>query len=262
MITLSNALDANGYQVKNVGLPTDPGDVVTKAFAEQLLNNRTWKDPVRVAVGSNVSVAAPGSSLDGVAMNAGDSVLLYGQTAQAENGAYTWNGPSIPMTRRTDSDTGTEVRPGTTYPVTEGTSADRYAILITDGVVTIGTTALGFLIMSNTGQTYGATNGVQLANGNFSLLLDTNSGLIVTASGLKIDPSVLARKYATNIGNGSATMIQVVHNLGTRDVVTGLYHIATGRKWVEDLELVDANTFNLHFGAAPASSALRLAVQG
>ncbi len=64
---------------------------------------------VRVASGKNVNLASPGATLDGITMGIGYRVLLIGQTSAAENGVYIWNGPTNPMTRATDADSGAEL---------------------------------------------------------------------------------------------------------------------------------------------------------
>lgn len=63
-----------------------------------------WKDAVVVALDSNVTISAPGSSLDGLSMTAGDRVLLLGQTDPSKNGIYNWNSAGGAMTRAVDMD--------------------------------------------------------------------------------------------------------------------------------------------------------------
>lgn len=72
--------------------------------------NGTYPNPVQrknaglwAAVGmtTNVNTASPGATLDGVAMNAGDIVLLLAQTTVAQNGPWVWNGAAVAMTRPT-----------------------------------------------------------------------------------------------------------------------------------------------------------------
>ena len=60
---------------------------------------------VRVAAQSNLTLAAPGASIDGIAMAAGDRVLVKSQASTAENGIYVWNGAAVPMTRAADAGT-------------------------------------------------------------------------------------------------------------------------------------------------------------
>lgn len=114
------------------------------AYVQTSLFTQNWKTPVRVAVGSNVNIASPGASLDGIAMVADDRVLLFAQTTASQNGAYVWNGPGTPMTRTTDFDGSGEVIDGAVFPINEGTLADKYYKLSTNNPITIGTTALVF----------------------------------------------------------------------------------------------------------------------
>jgi hypothetical protein len=96
------------------------------------------------AVGvANVVVSAPGATLDGVALAAGDRVLLTAQTTASQNGLWQWNGAAVAMTRTTDyptsstdhaaADVVVEVREGTLYSTT------RWR-LTTAGAITIDTT--------------------------------------------------------------------------------------------------------------------------
>ena len=48
--------------------------------------------PARVATTGNISLSAPGATIDGVTMVAGDYVLVWLQTTQMQNGTYIWNG--------------------------------------------------------------------------------------------------------------------------------------------------------------------------
>lgn len=64
---------------------------------------------VLVAAQSNLNLAAPGASIDGVVMVAGDRVLLKSQTNSAENGIYVWTAPAAALTRAADADTAPEL---------------------------------------------------------------------------------------------------------------------------------------------------------
>jgi hypothetical protein len=65
-----------------------------------------WPTPrrlmARVVAVANVAVAAPGATIDGITLVAGDRVLLTAQGTGAENGVWTWNGSTVAMTRPVD----------------------------------------------------------------------------------------------------------------------------------------------------------------
>jgi type II secretory pathway pseudopilin PulG len=79
---------------------------------------------VRVVSQTNLNLVAPGGIVDGVAMLAGDRVLVKNQTNAAENGIYVWNGAAIPMTRAADADAAAELAGAMTQSM-EGSQVGR-----------------------------------------------------------------------------------------------------------------------------------------
>lgn len=75
---------------------------------------------VRVGTTGNLDLAAPGATIDGVVLVAGDRVLIKDQAAPSENGIYTWNGSASLMTRATDADSTIELA-GMLVEVAQGT---------------------------------------------------------------------------------------------------------------------------------------------
>lgn len=102
-----------------------------------LASGQVIKGSVRAAVGTNITVAAPGSTLDGLAAAAGELFWLYGQTTGTENGPYVFNGAAVPMTRATNWDTIGEAVLGSYWVVREGSKADKF-LLLTNDTFTLG----------------------------------------------------------------------------------------------------------------------------
>lgn len=72
-----------------------------------------------------------------------------------------------------------------------------------------------------------------------------------------------AGKYSTNLGNGSATQFTVTHNLGSMDVVVGIRETAPPYNVVyADVQIIDANSVRVLFGAAPSSGQYRATIIG
>lgn len=104
-----------------------------------------YKDSVRVATRSNVNLAANTISLDGISLNDKDRVLLAGQTNQSQNGIYVWSVSTSKLTRSDDADSIFELSAGNKVYVEEGNTQGKSSwTLITQGVITPGTTALVF----------------------------------------------------------------------------------------------------------------------
>lgn len=71
------------------------------------------------------------------------------------------------------------------------------------------------------------------------------------------------KKYAVNVGDGTATTITVPHGLGTMDVSVTLREAATPYNVViTDIQIVDANNIKLLFATAPTSNQYRAVVIG
>lgn len=71
------------------------------------------------------------------------------------------------------------------------------------------------------------------------------------------------KKYAANVGNGTATEITVTHNLGTQDVTVLLRENASPYSQVFcDVQVISTTQIKLLFATAPASNAYRVIVTG
>lgn len=253
-------IDLNNQKITSLGDPTGNTDAANKQYVDNVARGLYWKQPVRAASTANVSVTSPGASIDGVTLTSGDRVLLKAQTAGAENGIYVWTGAATALTRAVDADNGTELNPGTAVTITEGTvNGDKVFMIISDGAVTIGTTATTWGQFGG-GITYTAGNGINVAGTVITAVATT--GITVTGSGIGIDASVVTRKYAASVGNGSLTSIAVNHALGSRDVMVQVYDNATYDTVECDVVRTDTNNVTLTFASAPAASAYRCVVQG
>lgn len=66
--------------------------------------------------------------------------------------------------------------------------------------------------------------------------------------------------FATSIGDGVASSYNVVHNLGTLDVIVGVYEVATNHDVFTDVARVDANTVSVSFGGVISTNSHRVVV--
>src|SRR5262245_33797759 len=116
-------LDFNN-QARVTGLldPSAAQDAATKAYVDANVEGLAWKDSCRVSTQSNLNLAAPGATIDGITMTTGDRVLVRSQSTGSENGIYVWNGSATPATRSADCSTAAELE-AAVVTVEEGTSA-------------------------------------------------------------------------------------------------------------------------------------------
>lgn len=201
---------------------------------------------------------AAGSVIDGYTLVLGNRILIKNQANAAENGIYTVNSTGAPS-RSADGATG-ELLTNTTTRVNNGSvNIDTAWTLTTTGTITVGTTPQTW-VRSDSGTPYSAGNGLSLNSNTFAV--NAGAGIIADGTSTRIDPTVVVRKYAIDIGDGTSTTITVTHSLGSMDVVTVLYNKSTGE--VVDTDIVNAttNTVTLTFASAPGTAAYRAVVHG
>jgi phage-related tail fiber protein len=131
-----------------VQLKIDPSVVlatrefVTTTVAAELAKLDT-KASVKAAATANLAALSGLQTVDGVALAAGDRVLVKNQAAGTANGIYVVAAGA--WARAADADANSEVTPGLLVAVEQGTeNTDTVWQLTTDAPITIGTTALTF----------------------------------------------------------------------------------------------------------------------
>lgn len=249
----------NGNAITGIADPSAATDAASKQYVDNVARGLTWKASVRAASTANVNIASAPSTLDGVTLANGDRVLLKNQTAPAENGIRVFTAAAAALARAVDADSSAEVPPGMAVTVTEGTvHADQVWILTTNAAITLDTTSLAF---SQLGGGTAITAGAGLT-GTSTFAVGAGTGIVVNADDVAIDPNVVVRKFAANIGDGSTTALVVTHNLGTRDVQVQIYRNSSPWDTVyPEVERTDANTVTCRFSAAPTSAQYRAVVQ-
>jgi hypothetical protein len=255
-------IDLANQKAINLADGSNPTDAVTKQQLDAAVRGLDWKASVRAASTANVSLAAPGTTLDGVTLASGDRILLLAQTTGSQNGIYVWTGSAAALTRATDADASAEVTGGMAVTVTEGTvNADKVFVLTTNDPITLDTTSLAFSQLGGGGSTYTNGNGIALAGNVFSILLDSSPGLLLSGTGLKVDPAyaALAKRYAIDVPSGSTTAT-ITHNLGSTDVIVAIYDKAAKAEVECDVVTTDSNTVTLTFAVAPTSGQYRAVV--
>lgn len=257
----------NNFKITNLADPVADTDASNKRYVDNAIAGIPWKDEVIAAtVGSNITLSggAP-NTLDGVSLAANNRILVKDQTTTSQNGIYVIStlgtGSNGTWTRATDADTDAEMRGMAVFVVSGTTLAGNRYVSTNTGPITVGTTGITFALFGAS-TSYTASNGVQLVGSDLSVKLDTSSGLSTSASGLKIDTSVVARKYSVAIGDGSSTTITVTHNLNTRDVHVNVYDASTYTGVITDWVANGVNTVQITFATAPTSGQYRTTIIG
>lgn len=149
--------------------PTSALHPVTLQYLQGILEGRDPKENVRAATTANITLSGL-LTVDGVALAAGDRVLVKNQTTANQNGLYAVAAGA--WTRTLDANTAQKISGMYVYVSEGATQAETGWSLYTDVAITLGTTALTF------GQTYGPGS------------VQAGDGLTRTLNALSVNPAV------------------------------------------------------------------------
>jgi len=204
-------------------LPTS-GTLATQAYVDGVATGLDVKASVRAATTANITLSGT-QTIDGVAVIAGNRVLVKNQSTASQNGIYV--AAAGAWSRATDADTDAEVTSGLFTFVEEGTvNADSGYILQTENPITVGTTALAFVQFSGAGQ---ITAGEALTKtGNTLDVAVDGSTIEVSADALRVkDAGITAAKLALNAVDLAGT--KITGTLGLTNGGTGGTSASTAR---------------------------------
>lgn len=262
----TNNLDFNGIRVTNLAAPVSPSDAANKSYVDNARAGISVKDPVRVVSQGNVNLANPGATIDGVAMNAGDRVLLVAQNNGTQNGIYVWSGASDALTVPNDADSSGDIPDGAIVAVAEGTSANYQYMQEGASGGAPGSWTQDWRVFAIGGQTYTAGNGLSITGTEFSLAAPVS----VANGGTGAATPVQARanlgattKYAGDLGALSAGVTYTInHGLNTTDVVPVFKTTDDNRVIELDWATTGANTIAVYSDLSMAAGAVRVVAVG
>lgn len=193
MAAPTNPVAFNGQRATGLADPSSAQDAATRAYVDAqlagLVSGQTLKGAVRVSTNSNITLTAPGTTIDGVTMAVNDIFLAYGQTTGSQNGPYIYNGSAVGATRATNWDSSGEAVLGSYWIVREGTRKDNFAVMTNDTSFTLGTDTLAIAHMSST-----------------------------PAGGIA---------FEQDLGDGSSVAFTLTHNFGTKAVLVTVFRNAS-----------------------------------
>jgi hypothetical protein len=247
------AVAMNGQKMTGMADPTQPQDSATKAYVDATSVGLDVKPSVRVATTANITLSAP-QTVDGVAVIAGDRVLVKNQGTATQNGIYVVAAGA--WTRAIDFNTSALASPGAFTFTEEGSQSDTGWTLITNAPITLDTTGLTFTQFSGAGA-WTAGDGMTQSATTFNVV--AGNGITVAPDSVSINTAVVVCKYAATVGG--TTSIAVTHNLGTKDITYSVRMVADDSFVECDAVSTSTNVLTLGFAVAPGAASLRIVVQ-
>lgn len=248
-------IDLQAQRAVNAADASGATDLVTLQQMQAAVRGLDWKDSVRAASTGNLTLSGT-QTVDGVALGAGDRVLVKDQTTASANGIYVVAAGA--WARATDADASSEVTSGLATTSTEGTAnGDKAWLLITNDPITLNTTALTFAQLGGGGAAYtaGTNGGLSLSGNAFSVV--AGNGILVDATGVKVDPSIVARSYQADCA-ATTNPQTFTHGLGKRPVV----EVVEGTEKVYPDITVTATDITVDWGSAPTAAQYRVVAVG
>lgn len=181
-----------------------------------------YKKSVKAATTANITLSAP-QTIDGIAVVAGDRVLVKNQTTASANGIYVVQAAG--WTRATDADTISEIA-GATVNVDSGTQGSQLWSNNLKTTDTLGTTAMVWTRLLNTGDNLDSLNDVVITSPTAGQTLAYNGTNWINGSGGGGGVTASATAPASPV-NGSAWF-------DTNDGTLYVYYTdVNGSQWVE-----------------------------
>lgn len=177
--------DFNNKKLTGLAEPTSDSDAATKYYVDMAVQGLDPKASVRAATTANIASLSGTMTIDGVALNAGDRVLVKNQTTASDNGIYvvaagTWS-------RAADANVWSELVSAYVFVEEGSVNADN-----------------GFLGTVNTGGTLGADD--------VTFVQFNGAGQVIAGAGLT--------KSGNQLDIGTASSSRIVVNANDIDLAT------------------------------------------
>ena len=192
----TGTVDVASKRITNVATPTASTDAANKGYVDSLVQGIDVHASVQATTTANITLSAP-QTIDGVAVIAGNRVLVKDQTTQSQNGVYIVNASA--WVRATDFDSSANVSANAFFFVEEGTLyGDTGWTLTNNGTPSIGTDALAFTQFSGAAAV-GAGNGLT-KTGNSLDVVGTADRISVAADSIDIASTYAGQSTITTVG--------------------------------------------------------------
>jgi hypothetical protein len=186
--------------------PTADSQVANKAYVDNIAAGLSWKAPAKVATVANITLSGT-QTIDGVAVSAGDRVLVKDQTDATYNGVYVVASGS--WARSADMDANADFPSASIFVQQGSTNADIGYVCSNDSV-TLGSTEITF-VQFNGASNIIAGDGLAKTGNELSVNVD-NVTLEIYSDALQVknnaidtaqlaDGAVTSDKLAGNIPN-------------------------------------------------------------
>ena len=243
--TGTGQVHVGGFKIESLGAPTASTDAATKQYVDDLAQGLAIQAPAICGSTDTLAVMSGGTvtydngtagvgatltisgdtltAIDGVTLTVGDRIVIKDEASLPNNGIYTYTSTTV-LTRATDFDTPTEMAGGDFIFIQQGTTLNDTGFVMTDPVVTVGTSDVTFVQFSGAGS-FTAGAGLTLTGTEFSVNVDE---VTTSIAGGNVVVKTSAQLTTPDIGEATGTSLTSTGNVAGGNITTAGVVQATG----------------------------------
>lgn len=252
MAAPTTSVSLNSQKITSLAEPTASSDAATKNYVDTVAQGIDAKASVKAASTANLTLSGT-QTVDGIALVAGDRILVKNQSTAAENGIYvvgasTWS-------RSDDANAWAELISAYVFVEQGSVNADNGYLCTVDAGGTLGSTAVTWVQFSGAGQ---ITAGAGLTKtGNQIDAVGTTDRITVNADNIDIASTYVGQTSITTLGTvatgtwnattiavnkggtGATTLTGIVKGNGT----SAFSAAVAGTDYLDPSSTIDGGTF-------------------